>query len=276
MTKKSKNRPTLPILLFCGALALSAMPAQAADTTGAPIAEQVRAELIKLLNEEGLLDPAIERGIGQYIEKQRATARAEKEAQEARKAAGMRPVSADRDYITGKSDAPVTVVEYSDFECPFCKRFHPTVGKLIENNPETVNWVYRHFPLGFHNPGAQKQAEAAECAGELGGGEEYWRYTDTIYERTTSNGEGFPIENLTPLAKELGLDAKKFNACLESGKMATRVQEDYQNGVASGISGTPGVILVHNPSGKVKPMAGAVPLARLQAAVDLLLQNAAN
>ena len=273
MTKKSKRTPFVSILLLSGFLAAGTAPAQAADPA---IAEQVREELLKLLNEEGLLDAAIERGIGNYIEKQRAMARAQKEMEEARKAANLRAVDPARDHILGNPGAPVTLVEYSDFECPFCKRFHPTVKKLLADNPDKVNWVYRHFPLGFHNPGAQKQAEATECAGELGGGTAYWRFADAIYERTTSNGEGFPIDNLTPLAKEIGLDAEKFSSCLESGRMEARVLEDYQNGVAAGISGTPGVILVHRASGRVKPLAGAIPLAQLQAAVDALIQEAGN
>lgn len=271
MTKKSKRAFFLPMLLISGLLTTGT--AQAAD---AAIAEQVRQELIKLLNEEGLLDAAIERGIGNYIEKQRAMARAQKEMEEARKAANMRPVDPERDYILGNPDAPVTLVEYSDFECPFCKRFHPTVKRLVAENPEKVNWVYRHFPLGFHNPGAQKQAEGAECAGELGGSAAYWRFTDAVYERTTSNGDGFPIANLTPLAQEIGLDPEQFRNCLESGKMESRVLEDYQNGAASGITGTPGVILVHRASGRVKPLAGAIPLTQLQAAVDNLIREAGN
>ena len=273
MIKILARKQSAPALILAGLLAAGAAPLQAADATDPAIADQVRQELIRLLNEEGMLDEAIERGIGNYIEKQRELARAQKEAEEARKAAALRPVDPKRDYILGDPSAPITLVEYSDFECPFCKRFHPTVKQLLANNPDKVNWVYRHFPLGFHNPGAQKQAEGAECAGELGGGEAYWQFTDIIYERTKSNGKGFPIEHLTPLAKEIGLDADKFQECLETGRMEARVKEDYQNGVASGVSGTPGVILVHHESGRLKPLAGAVPLANLQAAVDSLLEE---
>jgi len=138
-------------------------------------------------------------------------------------------------------------VEYSDFECPFCKAYHPKVKKLIEQYPNKVNWVYRHLALEFHNPGAQKQAEASECAAELGGNTTFWQYSDLIYERTRSNGNGFPIDQLVPLAVEIGLDKAAFKQCLDSNRMAKRVNQEQQNGVESGITGTPGSIFIHNP-----------------------------
>ncbi|MFH1112185.1 MAG: thioredoxin domain-containing protein [Patescibacteria group bacterium] len=110
----------------------------------------------------------------------------------------------DSDYVLGDINAPVTVVEYSDLECPFCKRFHPTKQQIMTEFPGKVRWVFRHFPLSFH-ANAQKEAEAAECAGKLGGAEKYWAFIDKIFERTTSNGTGFALTDLTKLAKEVGL-----------------------------------------------------------------------
>ncbi len=249
--------------------------AQAHDPTAdkATIAQEVQQELKRLIDEEGALDQAIERGIQAYIKKQQTAAQAkqaEAAAARAKKAKDLRPVSATEDHILGDPEAPISMVEYSDFECPFCKRFHPTAKALMEKNAGKVNWVYRHFPLQFHNPGAQKQAEASECAAELGGNEAFWRYSDLIYERTKAGGKGFPLKGLVPLAEEIGLDGKAFVECLDSGKMRERVEKDYQDGVKAGISGTPGVIFVNHASGEVKTVAGAVPLAQLQSAVDQL------
>jgi protein-disulfide isomerase len=250
-----------------------AIPQQASADEGVEreaIAQEVRKEMQRLIQQEGLLDAAIERGITNYIQKQRAQAQAQKTRKKSDQARNLRPVSAERDHIQGNPDARITLVEYSDFECPFCKRFHPTVKKLIDANDGKVNWVYRHFPLQFHNPGAQKQAEASECAAKIGGNDAFWHYSDLLYGRTRSNGKGFPVSGLVPLATEIGLDTAAFKACLESGRMAARVKEDYQDGVKAGISGTPGVILLNRETGSVIPMAGAVPVRRLQAAVDQL------
>jgi protein-disulfide isomerase len=128
--------------------------------------------------------------------------------------------------------------------------------------------------LGFHNPGAQKQAEAAECAAELGGNQAFWTFTDTIYARTRSNGKGFPIENLTPLAAEIGLDQARFQECLDSERFADKVQQQMAAGARAGVSGTPGNILYHKPSGRVIAIHGAQPLERFQQAAQALSNTA--
>lgn len=258
----------LAALMLLGVVPLQAL-AEVADKEA--VAQEVRKEMQRLIQDEGLLDAAIERGIENYIRKQRALAREQKARSKSNNARNLRQVSASRDHIAGNPDATITLVEYSDFECPFCKRFHPTVKKLIENNGGKVNWVYRHFPLAFHNPGAKTQAEASECAAEIGGNDAFWRYSDLIYSRTRSNGNGFPLDGLVPLAKEIGLDTVAFKKCLDSGRMAARVAEDYEDGVKAGITGTPGVIIVNQKNGEVIPMAGAVPVQQLQIAVDRLI-----
>lgn len=237
------------------------------------IAEEVNKELRRLIDEEGFLDQAIEKGIETYIQKQQAAIAATKRNEQAKQVKDMRPVSKDKDHIYGNPEAPVSLVEYSDFECPFCKRYHPTVKKFIDKNGGKVNWVYRHFPLQFHNPGAQKEAEATECAAEIGGNMAFWRYSDLIYERTKSNGKGFPITNLVPLAEEIGLNGSNFQDCLDSSRMAARVKEDYEDGVKIGISGTPGTIFLNHQRGDFIVTAGALPLTNLQAALDRLLDE---
>ena len=270
----SKIRPVAIGMIAFATLISGYATTARADEDGADratIQQEVRAELQRLIN-EGLFDQAIERGISNYVEKQRALAQDNRKRQSSAKAKNVRPVS-DKEYIYGDPSAAITLVEYSDFECPFCKRFHVTAKRLVDQSGGKINWVYRHFPLEFHNPGAQKQAEASECAGKLGGKDAFWRYSDLIYQRTTSNGKGFPIANLVPLAKEIGLNEASFKQCLDSGEMASKVAADYENGVASGVSGTPGNILLHNSSGDAAVMAGALPLSRLQAAVKLLEQR---
>jgi len=182
----------------------------------------------------------------------------------------VKPVDFATDHIRGDKNAKVFVIEYSDFECPFCKRFHPTMQQLFDQYQGKVAWVYRHFPLSFH-PNAEKEAEASECASEQGGNDVFWKYTDKIFERTTSNGKGFALEDLAPLAKEIGLDDAKFKSCLNSGKYAKHVQQDEQEGQTAGITGTPGNI-IWTKDGKTQLISGAVPLSSLTSAIDQILK----
>lgn len=181
----------------------------------------------------------------------------------------VKPVSKE-DHYKGAKDAKLVLVEYSDTECPFCKRFHPTVLQVMKEYEGKVAWVYRHFPLSFH-PNAAKQAEATECAAEVGGNDAFWKYLDTVFERTAAGGTGFDNANLVPLAKELGLNEAKFKACLESGKYASKVSNDLKEGQAAGIDGTPGTILLAK-DGRKALVPGAVPYEELKSQIDVLLK----
>lgn len=187
-------------------------------------------------------------------------------------AQNLPPIDAKTDHIRGDlSKATVAVIEYSDFECPFCKRHHPTMQQIVDTYGDDVAWVYRHFPLSFH-ANAQKEAEASECANELGGNDIFWKYADAIFDRTAGNGTGFPLANLTPLAKELGLDEAKFKTCLDSGKYAQHVQDDMSGGSAAGVNGTPGNIVVNLKTDENQIISGAVPFASFKTAIDAYMQ----
>ncbi len=144
----------------------------------------------------------------------------------------------DDDAIKGDVDAPVTIVEFSDYECPFCGRyFEQTQPQIIKEyvNTGKVRLVYRDFPLDFHQ-NAQKAAEVAECAGEQN---KYWEMHDKLFE----NQQALSVDNSKKYAKELGLNTNQFNECLDSGKMTSEVAKDLQDGQVVGISGTPGFII---------------------------------
>ncbi len=175
------------------------------------------------------------------------------------------------DHIRGDRNARIALVEYSDMECPFCKRFHPTAQQVLDAYKGKVMWVYRHYPLAFH-ANAQKQAEASECANELGGNDAFWKYTDAIYDRTTSNGTGFALDKLVPLSKELGLNEAKFKECLESDRYASHVKDDMTGGSKAGVTGTPGNILLDTKTGKTNLISGAVPFATFKSAIDEMLK----
>ncbi|MDO8451603.1 MAG: DsbA family protein [bacterium] len=175
------------------------------------------------------------------------------------------------DHIRGKSNARIALIEYSDLECPYCKQFHPTVKQVLDEYKNDVVWVYRHYPLGFH-ANAQKEAEASECANDLGGSDAFWRYIDTIYERTSSNGSGFSLDALVPLAEEIGLNSQKFKTCLDGGTFTQKIKDQMDAGTAAGISGTPGNVLLDTKTGKTRLIPGAVPFEQIKSAIDEMLK----
>ena len=258
------------LILF--ASAANAQPA-APNAADAALVERVKEAVITELRESGAIDRAVDAGVGRHVERQRAEA-AQRERREAdARAAKMRPVSRGRDHIRGNPGAPVTLIEYSDFECPFCKSFHPTVKKALDESRGQVRWVYRHFPLDeIHPVKARKEAAASECAAELGGNDAFWKFADRFYELTPSNNKT-DIDTVLPrIAREIGLDEAKFASCLASGKYDRHIEEDYQNAVASGGRGTPWTIIV-SKSGKTYPLSGAQPYAAVKQLIDLALQD---
>lgn len=172
------------------------------------------------------------------------------------------------DWIRGDKKAPITIIEYSDTECPFCKRFHDTLVSIIDKNEGQVNWVYRHFPLASLHAKAQKEAEALECAGKLGGNDGFWKYMDRMMAITPSN-DGLDEAQLPEIAKFVGLNVAKFNTCYESGEMAAKVQAQYTDAVNAGGRGTPFSVII-GKDGKSVPLSGALPDAQVQAAIDSL------
>ncbi len=178
-------------------------------------------------------------------------------------------ITAD-DHVRGDKNAKIALIEYSDLECPFCKSFHPTAQRIIAEYKGKVKWVYRHYPLSFH-ANAQKEAEASECVWEQGGDDAFWKYIDAIYERTTSNGTGFALDKLGPLAAEVGVNETKFQSCLDSGKYAQKVKDHMALGTKEGVTGTPGNIFLKVSSGDTKLIPGALPFEQLKPTVEEML-----
>lgn len=179
--------------------------------------------------------------------------------------ASIAPVDADSDHIRGDADAQITVIEYSDLECPFCARVHPTIKQVVADYPGQVNWVFRHYPLSFH-PSAQKSAEATECAAEMGGNDKFWAMVDLIYEK------GADIAKLGEYAKEIGLNQTAFQKCVDSGKFAAKTAEMMQSGSKAGVQGTPGNLIVNHSTKKVAVVSGAQPIQNFKTAIDGLLK----
>lgn len=142
------------------------------------------------------------------------------------------PVSEDRDHILGPPNAPVTLVEYGDFECPHCGQAHYVLNDLMDQVDDQVRLVYRHFPLTQIHPHSQRAAEASEAAGAQG---EFWDMHDMLFE----NQEALDDYDLVLHAQALGLDLPRFRRELLQGAYTARVREDFHSGIHSGVNGTP-------------------------------------
>ena len=210
------------------------------------------------------------------VQRMQAQERLAQEQKRRESAGAVKPVD-DEDHILGSPDAQVTIVEFSDYECPFCKRFHLTMKKLMDEYGKDgrVAWVFRHFPLDSLHSKARKEAQAAECANELGGNEAFWAYSDKLFEETPSNNR-LDLGLLPQFAEEIGLDRAQFQTCLEGdargGKYADHIQADVQDATTSGGTGTPfSVVIAAN--GKVFALNGAQPYAAVKSIVELALKE---
>lgn len=185
--------------------------------------------------------------------------------------AGKVQKPSENDHIRGSLDAQVFLIEYSDLECPFCKQFHSTAQQAVDEYEGKVAWVYRHFPLDTLHSKADKEAEAAECAFELGGNDGFWKFVDKIFEVTPSNN-GLDLARLPTYASQVGLNQTAFKTCLDSGKYKDKVESQYQSGVGAGVSGTPGNFIM-NKKGEVWLIPGAVPFETLKQTIEEALKS---
>lgn len=174
------------------------------------------------------------------------------------------PVDFDRDHIRGSTKATIALIEYSDYQCPFCKRVHPTMQQLLKDYDGKILWVYRHYPLSFHEK-AEPAAIAAECVNEIGGNAAFWKYTDAVFEQQ---------ETFDPaaVAAQIGINAAAFDRCVSGGTYKQYVADQLSQGSASGIQGTPGTIVLNFETRENRLVSGAQPIQSFKAAIDALLQ----
>jgi len=183
----------------------------------------------------------------------------------------VRPVTSE-DHIKGNPDAPIKIVEYSDFECPFCKRFHDTMNEVMDKYGDSgeVAWVFRQFPLEqLHPVKAQLAAVASECAAELGGNDAFWSFTDGYFADPSTGNNRTNQDVLIPeLAAAAGLDSAQFSECLESDRHDERIAADSQNAIETGGRGTPWSVMI-GPDGTTYPINGAQPLAAIEQLISI-------
>jgi protein-disulfide isomerase len=159
----------------------------------------------------------------------------------------------ENDHIRGNPNAPIVIVEYSDFDCPFCKNFHETMNQVMAEYGADgkVAWVYRHFPLIQLHPNAPALAAASECVAELGGNDAFWNFTDLIFGERGVN-EATDVSRLTEFAQTAGVDGGQFDLCHNSGKYDDAIDTDLAAALKTGARGTPySVVLVGDQQGVI-------------------------
>ncbi len=177
------------------------------------------------------------------------------------------PKITKEDHVLGDlNKAKVVLVEYSDLECPYCKRFHATTKQILDTYKDKVALIWRQYPLPFH-ANAKKAAETAECVAQQKGDKGFWKYLDLYFNKTTSNGTGVSPKEMLVLAQKAGANQAQVASCIKEGGVGKQINASIAAGSKAGIAGTPGTMVVVN--GKVKELIpGALPYAQVKSIID--------
>jgi protein-disulfide isomerase len=169
-------------------------------------------------------------------------------------------VSAEDAPFKGPANAPITIVEFSDFQCTYCQRVVNVLEQILERYPHKVKIAFRDFPIVNIHPQAERAAEAAHCAGEQG---KFWEYHDLLFEKQDT----IPVTNFAEHAKTLGLEVTVFQSCIDERKYQQKVERNYAAGVKAGVFGTPAFFI------NGRPLSGAQPLEAFKAVIDEELER---
>lgn len=182
----------------------------------------------------------------------------------------VKPVT-ESDHIRGNIGAPIKIVEYSDFDCPYCARFHETMKLIIDKySGDKVAWVYRHFPL---NDQSKVVAQASECIAESAGNDAFWKFADEYYKLRRAGDRTASTELISKLSPQVGLTQAKLDTCLSESRHSGVINAHQANGSETGGQGTPWAILI-GPSGKTYPINGAIPLEMIEQIISQAEQEA--
>lgn len=181
--------------------------------------------------------------------------------------------------VAGNPDARYQLIVYTDYECPFCKRFYPTLETVIQRYGKHLAVTLRDFPLPMHGKTAVRESVAAQCVFKLAGDQAFWAYSEAIYNHTRSNGRGVPGEHkLADLATKAGVKRSQFKSCLQQGMesesaIRSGIRADLDRGNAIGVRGTPSSVLLDTRTGKAALVVGAQPLSAMTSALNNLIDE---
>jgi protein-disulfide isomerase len=170
------------------------------------------------------------------------------------------------DHIKGNADANIAIVEYSDFDCPYCGSFHETATRIVNESDGEVMWIYRHFPLEQLHPDAFTKAAASECAYNLGGDDAFWAFSDEIF--ASYSGTNLDDDDYTQIANDLNINSTQLLSCINNGDTDDRVNKDLDEGNTAGVRGTPGNYVVNIATETIIPLRGAEPYENVQGIIE--------
>ncbi len=182
-----------------------------------------------------------------------------------------------KDYVLGNAKSNVTVIEYSDPECPFCAQFHPTIKSMMNDYGNKISFVYRQFPLTSIHQHAFDESRAIACAGKIGGTKSYYDYMNALFDyKFNKQTTQLTKTGKEDLANSIGLDMTKFNSCMNNNDTATEVNDSMADGVKAGVQGTPSTFVLVKKGSEYQVVAmidGARPYDFVKAAVDQALSK---
>lgn len=231
-----------------------------------PLRNRVKAGVEDAMMSSKEIQAAVQRGMVEFLKDRTGagSGRTAADAGDNRDAGGRKAVSTTQsvpavtaaDHVQGPADARYTLIEYSDYECPYCARLHNRVmPELRKRMGDDLRIVYRHRPLAMHNPEAKRAALAAECVADLGGEKAFWRFTDRLFGQDSGG--------LAAVARQVGIDGDKFSPCLDDKRHADRVQRDLKQARRLGVRGTPTMYVRRTGASEARRIRGAQPPSRI-------------
>lgn len=179
------------------------------------------------------------------------------------------PEVTDQDHIQGASDPKITLIEYSDFSCGFCGTVHDTLKQVVEEFPNDVAWVYRHYLLSPTGP-SRVVAQTSECVANYEGSDQFWTFIDAYFTRSREDRELIQQENLLGLVQELGMNRSQIASCIENDEFGDAIDRQIEGGRIAGVRGTPATILITN-DGQYELISGAAPFESFKETIERYL-----
>lgn len=173
--------------------------------------------------------------------------------------------------IYGNEQARFTLVEFSDLECPYCKRYHGIPKEVVDKSNGLVNWEWVHMPLEFHNPAAKVLAHVSECVRDVTGNQAFWAFLDEVFRESAGNGQGVP--SITKLIADVGGDPKSVSDCVNGGSHLAKLKMQLARAEQMNVTSTPTTFVVDNQTGKYIQLKGAVPASSLEQTIEALIQQ---